>query len=139
MGEREREACGERERERGREGEVCGERERGGGGGREGGRETHINTHTHTIGSVKQAHFLREKDREIGKGRDIHTHAHNVIVLLSRLILCFQYAEYEQVVVEDRIEKEKARRKAELEAEELKAAIRVSSCYCSLLKFCHIF
>ena len=37
------------------------------------------------------------------------------------------YAEYEQVVVEDRIEKEKARRKAEQEAEELKSAIHLQS------------
>ena len=41
------------------------------------------------------------------------------------VISFFQYAEYEQVVVEDRIEKEKARRKAEQEAEELKSAIHV--------------
>ena len=38
-----------------------------------------------------------------------------------------QYGEYEQVVVEDRVEKEKARRKAEQEAEELKSSIRVCS------------
>lgn len=37
----------------------------------------------------------------------------------------FQYREYEQVVVEDRIEKEKARRKQEQEAIELKASIKV--------------
>ena len=43
------------------------------------------------------------------------------------LIFCFQYGEYEQVVVEDRIDKEKARRKAEAEAEELKSAVRVGS------------
>merc|ERR1712226_931304 len=35
------------------------------------------------------------------------------------------YTEYEQVVVEDRIEKEKARRKAEQEAEELRASVRI--------------
>lgn len=40
-------------------------------------------------------------------------------------IFIFQYKEYEQVVVEDRIEKEKARRKADQEAIELRAAIRV--------------
>lgn len=40
--------------------------------------------------------------------------------------LFFQYKEYEMIVVEDRIEKEKARRKLDLEAIELKAAIRVS-------------
>lgn len=37
------------------------------------------------------------------------------------------YREYEQVVVEDRIEKEKARRKQEQEAIELKASIKVQS------------
>lgn len=40
-------------------------------------------------------------------------------------VFIFQYKEYEQVVVEDRIEKEKARRKADQEAIELRAAIRV--------------
>lgn len=42
-----------------------------------------------------------------------------------KYIFNFQYKEYEQVVVEDRIEKEKARRKADQEAIELRAAIRV--------------
>lgn len=37
-----------------------------------------------------------------------------------------QYSEYEKVVIEDRVAKEQARRKAEQEEEELKAAIRVS-------------
>ena len=37
------------------------------------------------------------------------------------------YREYEQVVVEDRIEKEKARRKAEAEAEELKSAVSIQA------------
>lgn len=37
------------------------------------------------------------------------------------------YKEYEQIVVEDRIEKEKARRKAEQEAIELRSAIRLQS------------
>lgn len=37
------------------------------------------------------------------------------------------YAEYEQVVVEDRIEKEKTRRKAELELEELRGAIKLQA------------
>ncbi|CAL1542881.1 unnamed protein product [Lymnaea stagnalis] len=37
------------------------------------------------------------------------------------------YKEYEQIVVEDRIEKEKARRKAEQEAIELKASIKLQS------------
>lgn len=37
------------------------------------------------------------------------------------------YSEYENVVLEDRIEKEKARRKAEQEAEELKAAVSIQA------------
>jgi len=37
-----------------------------------------------------------------------------------------QYAEYEQVVVEDRIEKEKSRRKVDQEAREIAAAIKVT-------------
>ena len=45
----------------------------------------------------------------------------NIDVLLATL----QYSDYEQVVVEDRIEKEKARRKAELEGEQLKCAVKV--------------
>ena len=38
-----------------------------------------------------------------------------------------KYAEYEAVVVEDRIEKEKARRKAEQEAREMSATVRIQS------------
>lgn len=45
----------------------------------------------------------------------------------------FQYREYEQVVVEDRIEKEKARRKQEQEAIELKASIKVGVLYFRML------
>ena len=41
------------------------------------------------------------------------------------LLPTLQYSDYEQVVVEDRIEKEKARRKAELETEQLKCAVKV--------------
>ena len=37
----------------------------------------------------------------------------------------FQYKEFEQVVVEDRIEKEKQRRKQEQEAIELRACVKV--------------
>ena len=38
-----------------------------------------------------------------------------------------QYAEYEKVVIEDRVEKERARRQAEQEAQEIKSAIEVSA------------
>ena len=41
-------------------------------------------------------------------------------------ILSLQYSEYEKVVIEDRVGKEQARRKAEQELEELKSAIKVS-------------
>ena len=50
----------------------------------------------------------------------------------------FQYKEYEQVVVEDRIEKEKARRKADQEAIELKNAVRVSFCIVLVLRWLYI-
>ena len=39
------------------------------------------------------------------------------------LCVCVQYKEYEQVVVEDRIEKERRRQESEREARELRAAI----------------
>ena len=41
------------------------------------------------------------------------------------LFLLEQYSEYEKVVIEDRVAKEQARRKAEQEEEELKAATKV--------------
>ena len=47
------------------------------------------------------------------------------IIIVPYLLL--QYREYEQVVVEDRIDKEKTRRKQEQEAIELKASIKVCS------------
>jgi len=46
--------------------------------------------------------------------------------VLTFLLTVTQYAEYEQVVVEDRIEKEKARRKVDQEAREIAAAVKVS-------------
>lgn len=44
----------------------------------------------------------------------------------STVLFPSQYSEYEKVVIEDRVAKEQARRKAEQEEEELKAAIKVS-------------
>ena len=41
------------------------------------------------------------------------------------LFLLKQYSEYEKVVIEDRVAKEQARRKAEQEEEELKAVTKV--------------
>ena len=49
----------------------------------------------------------------------------NTTSVLKFVSSCLQYAEYEQVVVEDRIEKEKIRRLQEQELEELKATVRV--------------
>ena len=50
-------------------------------------------------------------------------------VYKCELNVCFypQYSDYEKVVIEDRVAKEQARRKAEQELEELKAATKVSS------------
>ena len=45
--------------------------------------------------------------------------------VIKFLFCSVQYKEYEQVVVEDRIDKEKTRRKQEQEAIELKASIKV--------------
>lgn len=55
----------------------------------------------------------------------IHFSVNEKPISFMEHIFIFQYKEYEQVVVEDRIEKEKARRKADQEAIELRAAIRV--------------
>ena len=44
-----------------------------------------------------------------------------------------QYSEYEKVVIEDRVAKEQARRKAEQELEELKSAIKVSLTFVRLM------
>ncbi|ESO85151.1 hypothetical protein LOTGIDRAFT_146222, partial [Lottia gigantea] len=65
--------------------------------------------------------------------KDVESKQHELDVLkaskakdLERLQeLTKLYKEYEQVVVEDRIEKEKVRRKDELEAIELRGAIKV--------------
>ena len=45
----------------------------------------------------------------------------------SMFVFYPQYSDYEKVVIEDRVAKEQARRKAEQELEELKAATKVSS------------
>jgi len=45
--------------------------------------------------------------------------------MVAAVLWPWQYAEYEQVVVEDRIEKEKARRKVDQEAREIAAAVKV--------------
>lgn len=65
---------------------------------------------------------MEKKERELNllktaKAKDVER-----LQDLTRL-----YKEYEQVVVEDRIEKEKARRKAEQEALELKATVKIQA------------
>ncbi|KAF6027003.1 IQCG [Bugula neritina] len=68
-----------------------------------------------------------EKDTE-EKARELDVLKSSKAKDLERLQeLTKLYAEYEQVVVEDRIEKEKVRRKHEQEAIELKAAIRLEA------------
>ncbi|KAI8498737.1 PREDICTED: IQ domain-containing protein G-like [Branchiostoma belcheri] len=88
--------------------------------------------------------FLKTHQRELEEkveywmekyDKDVDAKQHELDVLkaskaqdLARLQeLTKLYAEYEQVVVEDRIEKEKARRKAEQEAIELQCAIKLQS------------
>ena len=44
----------------------------------------------------------------------------------AQRLFYLQYSDYEKVVIEDRVAKEQARRKAEQELEELKAATKVS-------------
>ncbi|KAL3848011.1 hypothetical protein ACJMK2_018896 [Sinanodonta woodiana] len=85
---------------------------------------------THKTELMKKVDYWMDKYE-----KDIEAKQHELDVLkaskakdLERLQeLSKLYKEYEQVVVEDRIEKEKARRKAELEAIELKASIRLQS------------
>ena len=50
-------------------------------------------------------------------------------ILYFHAVYSLQYAEYEKVVIEDRVEKEKARRQAEQEAHEIKSAIQVVDLY----------
>ncbi|XP_002738856.1 dynein regulatory complex protein 9-like [Saccoglossus kowalevskii] len=90
--------------------------------------EQYLKTH-HVDLEEKLEYWMEKYDT------DVETKQHELDVLkaskandLARLQeLTKTYAEYEQVVVEDRIEKEKARRLAEQEAEELKATVKVQS------------
>ncbi|EDO39999.1 predicted protein [Nematostella vectensis] len=87
---------------------------------------------------LKQHHQILEEKVEYWMekyDRDVEQKQHELDVLkaskandLARLQeLTQKYTEYEKVVIEDRVEKEKARRQAEQEAEELKAIIRLQS------------
>ncbi|KAJ8028401.1 Dynein regulatory complex protein 9 [Holothuria leucospilota] len=85
---------------------------------------------THQTELEEKVEFWMEK-----YDKDVEAKTHELDVLkaskandLARLQeLTKLYAEYEQVVVEDRIEKEKARRKEEQELEELKACVQLQS------------
>ncbi|CAB3983796.1 IQ domain-containing G-like, partial [Paramuricea clavata] len=90
--------------------------------------ESYLRTH-HQALEEKVEYWMEKYDR------DVEAKQHELDVLkaskandLSRLQeLTQKYSEYEKVVIEDRIEKEKIRRQAEQEEEELKAAINIQS------------
>ena len=90
--------------------------------------ESYLRTH-HQALEEKVEYWMEKYDR------DVEAKQHELDVLkaskandLSKLQeLTQKYSEYEKVVIEDRIEKEKIRRQAEQEEEELKAAINIQS------------
>jgi len=90
--------------------------------------EQYLRTH-HADLEEKLEYWMEKYDKDV----DAKQHELDVLKAskandLARLQeLTKLYAEYEQVVVEDRIEKEKARRKQEQEAEELKSCVKVQS------------
>jgi len=90
--------------------------------------ESFLRTHTESL-QKKVEEWMEKYDKDVeAKQKQLDVLKASKAKDLERLKeLTKLYSEYEQVVVEDRIEKEKARRKAELEAEELKAAVRVQS------------
>lgn len=90
--------------------------------------ESFLRTHTDKLQKLVE-HWMEKYDKDVEqKQKQLDILKASKAKDLERLKeLTKLYAEYEQVVVEDRIEKEKARRKSEQEAEELRAAIRVQS------------
>lgn len=90
--------------------------------------EQYLRTH-HVDLEDKLEYWMEKYDKDVeAKQHDLDVLKASKANDLARLQeLTKLYAEYEQVVVEDRIEKEKARRKAEQEAEELKATVKVQS------------
>lgn len=90
--------------------------------------ESHLRTHQDRLQKMME-HWMDKYDKDVeAKQKELDILKASKSKDLERLQeLTKLYAEYEQVVVEDRIEKEKARRKSELEAEELKSAIRLQS------------
>lgn len=90
--------------------------------------EAYLRQH-HQILEEKVEYWMEKYDR------DVEQKQHELDVLkaskandLARLQeLTQKYAEYEKVVIEDRVEKERARRQAEQEAEEIKCTIQIQS------------
>lgn len=90
--------------------------------------ETYLRQH-HQILEEKVEYWMEKYDR------DVEQKQHELDVLkaskandLAKLQeLTQKYSEYEKVVIEDRVAKEQARRKAEQEEEELKSAIKLQS------------
>ncbi|XP_046851983.1 dynein regulatory complex protein 9-like [Xenia sp. Carnegie-2017] len=90
--------------------------------------ESYLRTHHQEL-EEKVEYWMEKYDK------DVEAKQHELDVLkaskahdLSRLQeLTQKYSEYEKVVIEDRIEKEKLRRQAEQEEEELKATINIQS------------
>lgn len=90
--------------------------------------EQYLRTHQAEL-EEKVEYWMEKYDKDV----EAKTHELDVLKAskandLARLQeLTKLYAEYEQVVVEDRIEKEKARRKEEQELEELKGCVKIQS------------
>lgn len=90
--------------------------------------ETYLRQH-HQILEDKVEYWMDKYDR------DVEQKQHELDVLkaskandLAKLQeLTQKYSEYEKVVIEDRVAKEQARRKAEQELEELKSAVKIQS------------
>ncbi|ELT90548.1 hypothetical protein CAPTEDRAFT_92017, partial [Capitella teleta] len=90
--------------------------------------ESYLLTHQERLQKMME-HWMEKYDKDVeAKQKELDILKASKAKDLERLQeLTKMYAEYEQVVVEDRIDKEKARRKAEMEAEELKSAVRLQS------------
>merc|ERR1712087_165196 len=90
--------------------------------------ESFLRTHQEQL-ERKVELWMEKYDKDLAaKQRELDVLKASKASDLARLQeLTRKYAEYEAVVVEDRIEKEKARRKAEQEAREMSATVRIQS------------
>jgi len=90
--------------------------------------ESYLKSH-HQILEEKVEYWMEKYDVDVEKKQHeldvLKTSKANDLARLQELTQ--KYTEYEKVVIEDRIEKEKARRKAEQEEEELNAATKIQS------------